>query len=177
MKSTRSLFLVALALALFAAACGGSEEQIEEPSNGDTPVAAGACLVGDPNCDDMGVQPTGDEPLFTDGEPTDGAPPADDGQPLVGGGLTVSEVLETQIEGGFAITGFYFDDGSGPLLCEALAESFPPQCGVASIPIDNSAGIELDGLVTEGDVTWTDQSAVLIGEVVDGVFVVAPFGN
>ena len=177
MKTTRSLFLVALALALFAAACGGSEEQLEEPSAGDTPPAAGACLAGDPNCDDLGPLPTGDEPLFTGGEPTDGAPPADAGQPLVGGGLSVSEVLETQIDGGFAIAGFYFDDGSGPLLCEALAESFPPQCGGASIPIDNSSGIELDGLVTESAVTWTDQAAVLVGEVVDGVFVVTPIGN
>ena len=177
MKTTHSLFLAALVLAVVAAACGGADEVAQEPGTGAIPPAAGACLAGDPDCDDLGGQPTGDEPLFFEDEPTDGAPPSDGGQPLVGGGLTISEVLESQIDGGFAISGFFYDDGTGPLLCEALAESFPPQCGVASIPVDNSAGVELDGLVTEGDITWTDQSAVLIGEVVDGVFVVAPFGN
>lgn len=174
MKLTRSLAFVALVLALMAAACGGGEDAAELPIN-DTPGAASACLADDPDCQDLGGQPT-DEPPFLDDEPTDGEPPSD-GEPLVGGGMSVADVVATDIDGGFAITGFYFDDGSGPLLCESLAESFPPQCAGASIPVDNSAQVELDGLQTQNDVTWTDQPAVLVGEVVDGVFVVTPMSN
>lgn len=174
MKLTRTLALVALTLALVAAACGGGDEAAELRTN-DAPGAASACLADDPDCQDIGGQPT-DEPPFLDDEPTDGAPPAD-GEPLIGGGMSVAEVIGTDIDGGFAIAGFYFDDGTGPLLCDALAESFPPQCGGASIPVDNSAQVELDGLRSEGSITWTDQRAVLVGEVVDGVFVVAPLGS
>lgn len=170
MKLSRTLPIAALAFALVAIACGGDSEA-ELPLNDNNSPAA-ACLADDPDCQDLGGQPT-DEPLFVDDEPVD-APPTEDPGVLIGRGMAISEVLATDIDGGFAIEGFYVDDGSGPLLCEALAESFPPQCGGASIGVDNSAGVELDGLQTEGAVTWTDQPAVLIGEVVDGVFVVSP---
>jgi hypothetical protein len=86
--------------------------------------------------------------------------------------MSVEDALAVSIDGGFAISGFFLDDGSGPRLCDALAESFPPQCGGASIELDNSVGVELDGLVTEGAVTWTEQPTVLVGEIVDGLFVV-----
>ena len=175
MKLTRTFYLAVAITALFAVACGGGEDSAELPTADD--LGAATCLADDPDCQDLGPLPTDDEPLFTDGEPTDG----EDGdaivQPLVGGGVEISEALTSDIDGGFAIVGFYLDDGSGARLCEALAESFPPQCGGVSIPVDNSAGVELDELQTEGSVTWTNQPAVLVGEIVDGVFVVTPISG
>ena len=50
-------------------------------------------------------------------------------------------------------------------LCSALAESFPPQCGGASLHIVGLELEEVDGLITEGDVSWTDRPVELLGVV------------
>ena len=160
MKKMRLFALVGV-VALVLAACGSTDEQTDElpldaGSGGDVPVAS-ACLEGTPEseCEDT----------FPDsGEPTEPPPP----------GLQITNVLNTDIDGGFAIEGFYFADESGVRLCEALAESFPPQCGGASIPFDNAAGADLGVLSVEQGVTWSDQPVVVVGSVVDGVFVADP---
>ncbi len=89
-----------------------------------------------------------------------------------GGGITVSEALQRSAVGAITVQGFLFDDGSGPLLCEVLAESFPPQCGGASIPISGYESAISVPLVSEQNVTWSDQSVSVSGDFVDGVFVV-----
>lgn len=159
MKKMRLLALVGV-VALVLAACGGDELTEELPldagSGGDVPVAS-ACLEGAPeeDCEDT----------FPDsGEPPVPPPP----------GLTITDVLNTDIDGGFAIQAFYFSDGSGTFLCETLAESFPPQCGGASITFDNTAGADLGDLSVEQGVTWSDQPIVVVGSVVSGVFVADP---
>jgi hypothetical protein len=50
-------------------------------------------------------------------------------------------------------------------LCSALAESFPPQCGGASLHVVGLKLEEVDGLITEGDVSWTDRPIELLGVV------------
>ena len=163
--STKRIAAVAV-LALVLAACGGGEEDTAGlPINdapGDTPDAAGACLVGEPDCQDTLTPLPGEEPIDLD---------PDTGEPLVGGGLSVGDVLATDIDGGFAIQAFYYADDSGTYLCDALAESFPPQCGADRIPLDNSAGIDLGLLQDEQGVSWSDDFVTIVGEVVDGVFV------
>ena len=94
-----------------------------------------------------------------------------------GGALSVGEAVSNDIDGGFAIRGFYLDDASGTWLCDALAESFPPQCGGDRIPFDNSAGIDLGPLQNEQDTTWSDGFVTVVGEVVDGVFVATPISS
>lgn len=164
---TGRLAALVLALALVVGACG-TDEPAELPTNDGGDVAAGACLIGDPDCDDMGVQPT-DEPLLIGDEP---AGDADPGTFVLGNGMSVQEATAQPIDGGFAITAWYLDDGSGARLCDGLLESFPPQCGEPSIAVDNSVGVQIDELRTEGSVTWSDQPATIVGEIVDGVFVV-----
>lgn len=88
------------------------------------------------------------------------------------GGITVSEALQRSAVGVITVQGFLFEDGSGPLLCEVLAESFPPQCGGASMPISGYESALTVPLVSEQNVTWTDQIVSLTGDFVDGVFVV-----
>lgn len=159
MKKMRLLALVGV-VALVLAACGSTETTEELPTDagigGDQPVA-GACLEGTPDEDCPDTFPDS-------GEPTEPPPP----------GLQITNVLNTDIDGGFAIQGFYFADESGVRLCEALAESFPPQCGGASIPFDNAAGADLGVLSIEQGVTWSDQPVVVVGSVIDGVFVADP---
>jgi hypothetical protein len=50
-------------------------------------------------------------------------------------------------------------------LCSALAESFPPQCGGASLHVVGIKLAEVDGLITEGEVSWTDRPIELLGVV------------
>jgi hypothetical protein len=158
------LWAVLGVIALVLAACGSDEVTLEVPGDyqqwSGLPLDAGdgdgeyadTCLVGEPECQDT----------FPDsGEPPVPPPP----------GLPITSVANTPIDGGFVISGFYFDDGTGPRLCEALAESFPPQCGGVSIPFDNTAGADLGTLAIEQGVTWSDQPVLVEGEAVDGVLV------
>lgn len=170
MRTERPTGLMLALAALALSACGGGA--IEElPTNNDpdpAPPAAAACLVDEPDCDDIGVPPAGGEL----------PPPSDDGGVVTGGmvvdALTVSEVLVSDIGGVLAVEGFLFDDGTGPVLCEVLAESFPPQCGGESLPVSGHEEVIDVPLVSEQGVTWTDRPVVLLGEYVGGTLVVDP---
>ena len=63
------------------------------------------------------------------------------------------------------VSGALFVDPDGTVrLCDAIAESFPPQCGGARIVVQ---GLDLDavaGLQTEGDVSWAE-GVTLFGSV------------
>ncbi|MGH3039605.1 MAG: hypothetical protein ACRDLZ_09440 [Gaiellaceae bacterium] len=71
------------------------------------------------------------------------------------------------------VRGNLLAQGGSARLCSALAESFPPQCGGASLVVE---GLELEavtGLVTEGDISWTDRPVELLGVVSDGTLTVS----
>ena len=156
----RKLVVLIAALTLTAAACGGGEDDAAglPVNDGDeTPIAAGACLEGEPDCNDI----PGDEP-------TDLPPPNDavvGGGLVVDGGLTVSDALQTDATGVIAVQGFVVAVADEVRLCEALAESFPPQCGGPSLLLDSLDTIDPDELKTEGDVTWTDLPQTVLGEI------------
>ena len=121
------------ALAVTAAACGGDTEE---------PAAV----------------PTAEETL----------PPADDAGDAAAGGTTmrvhsVSEAKAETEEGSLHVVGLLIDDGSGWRLCEAVLESYPPQCGGESLAVE---GLDPDGLPLEedGGVRW-QTDATVVGEV------------
>lgn len=149
------------ALILVAAACGGGEDNAQVPVDdaGDSRVIASACLADEPDCNDT---PDGDA------EPQD-LPSGDIGGLVIGGGLTIPEALATEATGVIAVQGFLVDNGQEARLCEVLAESFPPQCGAASVTLDSLDQIDPDDLSSEGDVTWTDRPVTVLGELSDGV--------
>lgn len=171
MRTTRRL-LLCVVLAATLVACGGDATEGELPINTGTPpsAAGGACLVDEPDCNDIGVPDGGDLP-----------PPSDDGAVVTGGmvaePLTVSQALISDVGGVIAVQGFLFDDGSGPVLCDALAESFPPQCGSESLPVSGHEEAVDIPTITEQGVTWTDQPIVLLGEYIDGTLVVDPMSQ
>jgi hypothetical protein len=144
----RYVFLL-VGLLLVGAACADSGISGE----GDASAADRTCLAGDPDCQDNPGGGTGD--------PT--GPPS--------GGVSVAGVVGTNIDGGFAIEGFYYSDGTRVIICQDLAESFPAQCGEPFIPFDNSAGADLGVLDSEQGITWSPGPIMVIGRVVDGVFV------
>jgi hypothetical protein len=157
-RSYRKLTGLVLVLMLILTACSTSAPPLATP----TSVPASDCEADAPDCGDA---IPAEEPGGT-GTPSIGMP--------VDGGLTVSEALNATATGVLAMQGFVFNDGSGAKLCEALAESFPPQCGGASIAITGYEGSITVPLVSEQGVSWTDLPVTLFGEIVDGTFVVDP---
>jgi hypothetical protein len=171
MKTINPTLIAVVALALATSACAVSSET-SDPDAG-LPVFSGVCAPEFPDCDDV-VVIDGDD-LFPNDEPQDGvAPSAGASGMLAGGGLTVSEALVTDASGILAVQGFYVDDSNGPRLCEALAESFPPQCGGANVELGDLSGIDIGELQSSGDVTWSDGVVVIVGEIINGVLVPTP---
>ena len=170
----RVIGLVA-ALSLLAAACGDGVEEAPTASLpvNDDPAAApasGTCLEGEPDCDDTGDMVTPPIPL-EDVEPGDGVV---SGGMTTDGGLTVSDALAGGADGIIAVQGFLLDDGSGARLCEALAESYPPQCGGTFVPVSNYEEVLGVPLQSAQGVTWTDEVVTFFGEIINGEFVVDP---
>lgn len=180
-----SLVALLVALSLLAAACGGADseegaplapagsevpgELPVNPNPEDTPAISGACVEGEPDCQDT---------LVGGEEPIDLPPPGDDVAPtgmLVDGGLTVADALASGGEETMAVMGFLIIDSDGARLCELLAESLPPQCGGVSVPIADYEEALSVPLTSAQGVSWTDQPASFIGQIVDGTFVVDPF--
>lgn len=66
--------------------------------------------------------------------------------------------------GAAELEGFVVEREGVAKLCEALLESFPPQCGEPSVVIANIE--ELDAtFTTEQGVSWTDLSVGVVGTV------------
>jgi len=153
-----------MALLLVVAACGddvGAEEL--PPAGDDAPVTAGTCPEGTVDCDDI---------LYPDGEPQGDVTLGGDSAGMPAGrGLSISEALETDPTGPISVHGFYVDNGSGPMLCEVLAESFPPRCRGASIPLADLSAVDPDSIQTSQGTSWTDDEVFLLGEIIDGELV------
>ena len=192
MKKPFRLTVVAAlaALALVAAACGSSDDEpaptaptvgAQEPAPlppnpdpGTTPAIGGTCLENEPDCDDIPGKEPRDLPL-DDPTVSVGGGSTVSGGFLVNGGLTVSEALATDVPGIIAVKGFLFVDDNGSRLCELLLESFPAQCGGASIPVSGYEEVLSVPLSNSQGVSWTDDLVSFLGEVVDGTLVVNPF--
>jgi len=99
--------------------------------------------------------PPGTDPVLViaDGEPADR-------------GLSVADVLGHQATDDLvSVAGALFVDADGGgLLCDAIAESFPPQCGGARIAVEGLDLSTIEGLQEENGVRWAE-SIVLIGSV------------
>jgi hypothetical protein len=113
---------------------------------------AAACTGGT----DGGTPPPGDAPVLV----------IADGGPGAGPGLTVAEALtHGPTDDLVTVTGALFVDADGTVrLCDAIAESFPPQCGGDRIVV---TGLDLDDvpdLQEEDGVRWAE-SATLFGSV------------
>ncbi len=101
---------------------------------------------------------------------------------VVDGGLTVPEAIATDATGILAVRGNLFFDEQGWRLCEALAESFPPQCGGAALPLGNVDEATIAGLLAPDGIAlsenqgirWTDQQVILFADLVDGTLEVNP---
>lgn len=175
MKKSRysnTLVIALTAFLLVLAACGTEGEEAELPPNPNpdsvsSPTAT--CIADEPDCNDLGV--TDDTPQDL---PIDGGVVSPSSGMVVDGGLTISEALASTATGVLAVQGFLLDDGSGARFCEALAESYPPQCGGASVLIVGYDEVVSVPLMSAENTTWTDDTFVVFGEIIDGVLTVDP---
>ena len=161
-----SVRLVALlAVILVASSCAVSEERSGPGADG-IPEVFLVCTDDQPDCQDTiatGDLPTGgDDPVAPTTGPGDGA--ASSGM-IVDDGLSVSEAIAYEGSAPVAVHGYVVRTSTTAQLCEALAESFPPQCGGASLNLVNADSIDDVPLLEEGDVQWSPDIVILIGTV------------
>jgi hypothetical protein len=83
-----------------------------------------------------------------------------------GPGLSVADALGHQATGDIVtVSGALFVSADGiVLLCDAIAESFPPQCGGERIRVTGLDLGAVPGLQTEGEVSWAE-GVTLLGSV------------
>ena len=90
--------------------------------------------------------------------------------------LTVGELLDAEDQGrsghNVVVVAMLVDDGTGMRMCEALAESLPPQCVGSSIEVMNPDVIEVDFTEDQG-VRWTEGPVSLFGWVEGDTFFVS----
>lgn len=100
--------------------------------------------------------------------------PAPDGEPTLviadgavdGPGLSVADALGHRATDDIVtVSGALFVGADGAiLLCDAIAESFPPQCGGERIHVTGLDLAAVPGLQTEGEVSWAE-GVTLLGSV------------
>ena len=117
----------------------------------------------------------GDDPVSDDDPPSDpgtGTTPdavliVEEGSTATGPGISVTDALAFVGGEAVLVNGSLFIDADGEaLLCEAIAESFPPQCGGARLVVDglDPASVPLE---EASGVRWAE-SVQLFGRVVAG---------
>ncbi|HSK16262.1 MAG TPA: hypothetical protein VK915_08835 [Gaiellaceae bacterium] len=86
--------------------------------------------------------------------------------------LTADAAAEGGYEGPAVVTGnvLFLDDEMR--ICEALAESFPPQCGGGSVLVEGIEPALVPWMVEVEGVWWTDRPVELEGVLADGVLTV-----
>jgi hypothetical protein len=94
---------------------------------------------------------------------TTAAPPAA-GAPIPGGGLSVEEAIDSDLDGPLMVRGYVIERDGEMRLCDGILESYPPQCGEPSLRIDAN-GV---------DVFPSEERASLLGEVDGGAIRLTP---
>ncbi|MCJ7782042.1 MAG: hypothetical protein MUQ27_14585 [Acidimicrobiia bacterium] len=157
--------LALLAVILIASSCVASEERSGPGADG-VPDVLVACAEDHPDCQDTlatGDVPTGgNDPLAPSTEPDDGS--ISSGM-IAEDGLSVSEAIGYEGAQPVAVHGYVVRTSDAAQLCEALAESYPPQCAGASLALTNPDSTDGLTLVEDGDVQWSPDIVILISTV------------
>jgi hypothetical protein len=102
----------------------------------------------------------------------DGGEPAAPQQPPIAGlgagpGISIDEAIALQSPEPVLVNGWVYARGGEIRFCDAIAESYPPQCPGVSLLVEGLKLEEVDGLQREGDVAWSERTQ-LLGVVADG---------
>ena len=88
-------------------------------------------------------------------------PGASAGAAIPGGGLTVQEAIDSDLDGPLLVRGYLIERNGELRLCEAILESYPPQCGEPSLRVEGAAPAA------------SEEWASLLGDVEDGTITVS----
>ena len=72
-------------------------------------------------------------------ERVDSAQAPSAGAAIPGGGLSIQEALDSDLEGPLLVRGYLIERDGAPRLCDAILESSPPQCGEPSLRVEGPA--------------------------------------
>jgi hypothetical protein len=106
-------------------------------------------------------------------EPQQSGPPAPTPGAATGPGLTVEEAMASDLEGPLLVRGMLLADDESTRLCDALAESYPPQCGGRFLRVEGLDLATMTGLTSAEGVTWSEGLVKLLGDVEDETLVVS----
>lgn len=86
------------------------------------------------------------------------------GAPIPGGGLSIEEAMESELEGPLMVRGYLIERDGDLRLCEAILESSPPQCGEPSLQVEGTAPAASEERVSllgeiEGDTITVSETA------------------
>jgi hypothetical protein len=165
MLRTSAKLVAVLAVILIASSCAVNEERSGPGADG-IPDVVFVCADNQPDCQDSittGDLPTGgDDPGAPTTSPGDGT--ASNGM-IVDDGLSVSEAIAYEGSQPVAVHGYVVLTSESAQLCEALAESYPPQCGGANLNLVNPNATDDLPLLEDGNVQWSPDIVILIGTV------------
>ena len=91
----------------------------------------------------------------------------------IGPGLSVVEALASDLDGPLLVNGAIVIRDGETRLCELLLESFPPQCGGASLIVDGYDRSSASALSEEGGIVWSDGPVQVLGTIEGNHLVVA----
>jgi hypothetical protein len=162
-------------MAVVVAGCSVASEERSGPGADGVPVVAGGCAEDAPDCDDTVI--TGDDTVRDDGLPPapddgEGRDPASSGF-VVDGGIDIPDAIAYEGTEVVAVRGYFVADESAARLCEALAESYPPQCGGVSLVVTNPEVLSDVVLVEEGGTQWSEDYVTVLGHIVAGELTIA----
>lgn len=176
MKSLSSRFVGFLVVGLIATAYAASVDDQTDPT-GDVPAIAGMCAQDQPDCVDTILPDDVSNDDVPSGSGLPLAPPTDGGSVagsgfIVGGGLTIPDAVAYEGNEVVAVSGFVVRTAGSDLLCEVLADSFPPQCGGEKLTIANPEALNAFPLVEEGEVQWSENAIIVLGRIAEGVLTI-----
>ena len=90
-----------------------------------------------------------------------------------GPGISISEAFTSNLKGPLLVNGLLHVQNGQVRLCETLAESFPPQCGGRFLVVKGLDLMTVEGLTSEGSITWSNQPVQVLGTVGGEVLTVA----
>ena len=167
LRISARIVVALMAVILVASSCAVSEERSGPGADG-IPAVVFVCADDQLDCQEAittGDIPTGgDDPVAPTTGPGDGA--ASSGM-TVDDGLSVSEAIAYEGSQPIAVHGYVVRTPESAQLCEALAESYPPQCGGANLILVNPAATDGLPLLEDGAVQWLPDIVVLIGTVTE----------
>jgi hypothetical protein len=105
------------------------------------------------------------------------ATPQPQPQPPVAGigagpGISIDEAIALQSPEPVLVNGWIHAEGGVIRFCDAIAESYPPQCPGVSLLVEGLKLEEVDGLQRASGVAWSERTQ-LLGVVADGKITVS----